>query len=194
MAALSVRTSLGLCVWILVLLVLIFIQMLTSLVIFGGEFISSNETLISPFRCCLRDQHGKLFCDRWHRFPVCGAGSETKTNIATEVVISLYVPLVLVAFALLSTLLAAYVKDKAVLWCSAACQAASSLFTLIGVVAFLLLNHPYVSWEHMTFWFYICLGTGVQLLMVAALTVHAGTRRMSDWEPIQCNENSSSPC
>lgn len=190
MAALSVRRT---PLWISVLLLLIFIQMVTSLVLFGGVFILSKETLISPFLFCLIRQHGELSCHNGHRVPVSGADSETKRNVLTAVVtLSLYAPLVLVAFALLSMLFAAYAKDRATLWCSMACQAASSLLLLTGVVAFLLLNQLHVSWEHMTPWFYVCVGVQVQLVIVTALTHVSGKRLTPDW--IHPNEKSPSPC
>lgn len=182
MAALSARRPIGPWTWISVLLLLILIQMLTSLVLFGGVFILSNETLISPTLFCLIHQHGELSCDNRYRNPASGADSEIKINLRTVVILGLYVPLVLVAFALLSMLLAAYAKDRAALWFSMALQAASSLLILTGVVAFLLLNHLYVSWEHMTPWFYVCVGVQVQLVVVAALTLVLGKRLPSDWE------------
>lgn len=198
MAPLHVTTPLRLCVGIILFLGLIYIQMLLSLVCFGGQFISSNEILISPFRFCLSDPGGELLCDRWQRLPVSAeaqAQSETKTNITkTMIILCLYIPLVLVAFALLSMLLAVYGKDRPTLMCSAACQAPSSLLTQIGIVTFLLFNQQYVSWEHMTVWFYISLGTGVQLLVLALLTCHAGRRQISDWQPVQCYGHSSIPC
>lgn len=182
MAALSARRPIGPWTWISVLLLLILIQMLTSLVLFGGVFILSNETLISPTLFCLIHQHGELSCDNRYRNPASGADSEIKINLRTVVILGLYVPLVLMAFALLSMLLAAYAKDRAALWFSMALQAASSLLILTGVVAFLLLNHLYVSWEHMTPWFYVCVGVQVQLVVVAALTLVLGKRLPSDWE------------
>lgn len=179
MAALSVRRT---HLWISALLLLIFIQMVTSLVLFGGVFILSKETLISPSLFCLIRQHGELSCDEGYRVPV----------LTAAVTLSLYAPLVLVAFALLSMLFAAYAKDRATLWCSMACQAASSLLILTGVIAFLLLNQLYVSWEHMTPWFYVCVGVQVQLVIVTALTHVSGKRLTPDW--IHPNGKSPSPC
>lgn len=147
-----------------VLLLLIFIQMLTSLVLFGGVFILSDETLISPFLFCVTLHRGERFCHR-------EADSELKTNALTTVVIlGLYVPLVLVAFALLSMLFAAYAKDRGTLQCSLACQAASGLLILTGIAGFLLLNQFYASWEHMTPWFYVCVGAQLELVFTTALT------------------------
>lgn len=159
------RNSTSLCYWILVLLLLILIQMLTSLVVFGGEFICSSETVISPFRFCL-NQHGEKFCDIWQQ-----PDSDIKGDIfRTVIIFSLYVPLVFVAFALLSTLFAAYGRDRTLLWLSAALQAASSFLILTGVISFVALNHSYLSWEHLTIWFYICCGAHLELAFAAALT------------------------
>lgn len=171
MAALPVRrTRLG----ISVLLLLIFIQMLTSLVLFGGVFILSDEALISPFLHCVTRHHGERFCHR-------EADSELKVNVlTTAVILCLYVPLVLVAFALLSMLFAAYAKDRGTLRSSLACQAASSLLILTGVAGFLLLNQFYASWEHMTPWFYACVGAQLQLLVTTALTHVSGKSLPAD--------------
>lgn len=164
MAGLSLRSSTSV-YWISVLLLLILCQMLTSLVVFGGEFISSNEMAISPFHFCLI-QHGERFCDVWYQ-----PDSDIKGGIfRTVMIFSLYLPLVFVAFALLSTLFAAYGRNSTLLWFSAALQAASSLLILTGVVAFVALNHLHLSWEHLTIWFYFCPGVHLELAFAAALT------------------------
>lgn len=165
MTALSLRNSTSLCYWISLLLLLILIQMLTSLVVFGGEFICSSETAISPFHFCLI-QHGEKFCDIWQQ-PVSGIKGDT---FRTVIIVSLYVPLVFVAFALLSTLFAAYGRGRTLFCLSAALQAVSSLLILTGVITFVALNHSYLSWEHLTVWFYICSGVHLELAFVAALT------------------------
>lgn len=165
MNALSDRNSTGLCYWIPALLFLIFIQMLTSLVVFGGEFICSSETAISPFHFCLI-QHDKKFCDVWQR-----PDSDTKVDVLTPlIIVSLYAPVVFVAFALLSSLFAAYSRDDTVLCLSVALQAASSLLILTGLIAFMVLNQSYLSWKDMTIWFYICSGVHLELVVVIALS------------------------
>lgn len=160
-------------------LLLVFIQMLTSLVLFAGVFIHSDRTLVSPFRLCLTSQPGEPSCEEWYTSPVSGAGPSVFTAV---VALCLYVPVVLVAFALLDMLLAAYAKDRAALWFSAACQAASSLLLLTGTVGFLLLYHSYVSWQHMTSSFYNCAAVQVELVITAVLTRVLGRRLTSDWE------------
>ncbi|XP_034735037.1 uncharacterized protein LOC117949120 [Etheostoma cragini] len=157
MAVLSARRSTELILWISVFLLLIFIQMLTSLVFFSGVFILSSEALISPFHFCLTRQHGELSCN--YSRPVSGTESEIKINIlALAVILGLYIPVVLVAFALMAMLLTAYTKDTATLSFSLTCQAASILLMLAGVIVFLILYQSYLSWEHMTIWFYVCVG------------------------------------
>lgn len=196
MAAVPVRRPTRLS-WVSAFLLLVFVQMLNSLVLSAGVFILSSEALISPFHFCLM-RHGDLSCDRWHRNPVSGAEPEIKINIlATVVILALYVPVVLVAFALLALLamlLAAYAKDRAALWLSMACQAASSLLILTGIIGFLVLNRTYVSWENMTLWFYICVGVQVELVIITALTCASGRRLTSDWEYTGPSEKSSSAC
>lgn len=189
MAALSVRRPTRLS-WISLFLLLIFVQMLTSLVLSAGVFVLSSEALISPFHFCFKHRHGDLSCDGWHGNR--GAESEIKINIlATAVILGLYIPVVLVAFALLAMLLAAYAKDRAALWLSMACQAASSLLILTGIIGFLVLNRSHVSWENMTLWFYMCVAVQVQLVIITALTRASERRLTSDWEYMGPNDKSS---
>ncbi|TWW76426.1 hypothetical protein D4764_13G0010880 [Takifugu flavidus] len=176
MTALSERNSTGLRHWISAVLLLIFIQMVISLVVFGGEFICSSEIAISPFHFCLI-QHGEKFCDVWQ-------GPDIKVDVVTTVIIvSLYVPLVFVAFALLSTLFAAYGRDGLLLCLSGALQAASSLLILTGVIAFLMLNQSYLSWKHMTIWFYSCCGVLSELIVVTLLTLVSTKKLNSVYSP-----------
>lgn len=183
MAALSARRPTRRLCWMSMLLLLVLLQMLTSLVLFAGVFIHSDEAVISPFGFCLIGQRGKLSCYESHRSSVSGAESEVKINILTVVVtLGLYVPVVLVAFALLAMLLAAYAKDRAALWFSTACQAASSLLILTGIIAFVVLNQTYVRWDYLTPWFFLCVGVQVELAITAGLTRASGTRLTSDWE------------
>lgn len=161
----SDRNSTGFFYWIPALLLLIFIQMLTSLVVFGGEFICSNEMTISPFHLC-PIQHGKKVCDVWQQ-----PNFDTKVVILTAlIIVSLYTPLVFVAFALLSSLFAAYSSNGTILRLSVALQAASSLLILIGVFTFTVLNQPYLSWKDITIWFYICYGAHLQLVVSTVLS------------------------
>ena len=181
MAALSVRRPPGHFLWTSVFLLLIFIQMSTSLLCFGGVFIRSKEAVISPYQFCPAQQHGYLSCNGWDRSVVTGAESKITINILRQLVIlSLYIPVVLVAFALLAMLFAAYARDRAAYWFSMACQAASSLLFMTGIIGFLVLNQSYVSWEHMTTWFYICVGVQVQLVVTTVLTFVS--RKKCDWE------------
>lgn len=166
MTALSDRNSTGLCYWISAVLLLIFIQMWISLVVFCGEFICSDDIAISPFHFCLIQQ-GEKVCHVWQ-----GPNPDIKVDVFTSVIIfSLYVPLVFVAFALLSTLFAAYSKDSLLLCLSVALQAASSFLILTGIIAFLVLNQSHLSWKHMTIWFYSSCGVHSELIAVTLLTL-----------------------
>ncbi|KAA8590204.1 hypothetical protein FQN60_014138, partial [Etheostoma spectabile] len=154
-------------------------NMLTSLVFFAGVFILSSEALISPFHFCLTRQHGELSCN--YSRPVSGAESEIKINIlAPAVILGLYIPVVLVAFALMAMLLTAYTRDTATLSFSMTCQAASILLMLAGVIVFLILYQSYLSWEHMTIWFYACVAVPFELFILTVLTAHA--REEAHWE------------
>lgn len=177
MAAFSVKKPTLLCLGISAFLLLIFIQMLTSLMHFAGVFIFYDEARISPFHFRLTRQQGELFYSWWS-----GAESQIINILTTAVILSLYIPVVLVAFALLAMLLAAYAKDRAAFWFSMACQAASSILILTGVIGFLVLYRLYVSWEHMTIWFYLCVGVQVELVIVTLLTRVSLRRLTSDWD------------
>ncbi|KAL3061662.1 hypothetical protein OYC64_009754 [Pagothenia borchgrevinki] len=181
MTALSVRRSTWLCFGMSVFLLLIFMQMLTSLVQYAGVFILSNETLISPFHFCLARPHGELSCNDCHWNALSRGESGMEMCLLDMVVyLGLYIPVVLVAFALLAMLLAIYGKDITVLWFSMACQAASSLLILTGLIVFLVQFQSYVSWEHLTIWFYVCVAVQVQLVIITVLTYVLRKRLSSD--------------
>lgn len=166
------------CVWILVLLPVIFVQMLTSFLLSVSVFIDSRKPLMLPV---LILQHGDVsLCNTWPT--ILDTPPETPINILTQVVtIILYTPLVLVAFAWLSMLLAVYAKDRAAVGLSLALQAASSLLILIGLTAYLLLNHLYMRWEHMALWFYVHVGANVELVFLTTLTWVTRKTLLSDW-------------
>lgn len=162
-AAIAMKSPTRRCLWISVFLLLIFIQTVWYLVLFPGPF---------------RTESGGLYYTSFR-------GTEFQIIIyiiSTVVVLSLYVPVVLVAFALLAVLLTAYAKDRAALWFSLACQAASGLLILTGIIAFLVLNQPYVTWKDMTPWFYVCVGVQVELGITTVLTCVLGRRLTSDWK------------
>lgn len=178
MTAVPVRRTTSLLFWISVsFLLLAFVQMLSSLIFSAGVFIFSGEGFISPFHICLTSQHGEPSC----RSPLNGAEYGIIINIlSTVVILCLYIPVVLVAFALLAMMFAAYAKDTATLCFSMLCQAASSPLIFAGLFIFLLLNQSNKSWDHMTVWFYLCVGAAVELGVTAVLTSVLRRRRMSD--------------
>lgn len=161
MTALRMRNSPGLCYWVSLVLFLIFIQMLTSLVVFGGEFISSSEMVIGPFRFCLID-NGEKICDVLQRRGYCNWGGAAVTTVC------LCLPLVLVAFASLASLFAAYGRDDALLRFSVALQVASIVLVSTGLISFVAFHH--FSWKHATVWFYVCAGVPFELAVVTLLT------------------------
>lgn len=176
MASGRLRRPTALLVLISVLLLHIFTQMAYSLLLRCGTFIKSTENVISPFRSCVTREDDGLSCDLSVR------GADGMDILAVGVILCLYSPLVLVAFALLSMVFAVYTKDSATLLCSFACQALSSFLVLSGVALFLLLNKSYIKWEDMTLGFYICVGVHVQLVLVTAMTFFTRRRLPSDWE------------
>uniref|UniRef100_A0A665UW48 Transmembrane protein n=1 Tax=Echeneis naucrates TaxID=173247 RepID=A0A665UW48_ECHNA len=145
-------------------LLLIFSQQLTSLFLFDGVFICSTDVLISPFRFCLK-KDGQVYCSS-----VCEGECDIKIYMATiAVILALYMPVVLVAFALLAMLFTVYARETATLTFSMICQAASSLLIVAGIIVFLLFNWQYVSWEALTPWFYMCMGVQVELIITTVL-------------------------
>ncbi|KAJ3596803.1 hypothetical protein NHX12_003203 [Muraenolepis orangiensis] len=104
--------------------------MTACLLVGAGVFIESDQVTISPFNFCTTQGHGggeePPSCSAPHG-PCCG----------TLIILCLYVPLVLVAFALLSALLSAYGDgDLGALRISVWCQGASSVLTLAGLGGF----------------------------------------------------------
>lgn len=175
-SVLCVKSPTGCCVWISVFLLLIFIQVSASLVYFGGVFAIFDNALISPFQIC--PKHGELYF-----YSVQGAESKININILEPaVILSLYVSVVLVAFALLSMVLAAYAKDKPALKCSMVCQAASGLLIVIGIIGFMILNHSCLIGGHMTLSFYVCVGVQVELALTTVLTYALGRRLTPKWK------------
>ncbi|KAM3608709.1 uncharacterized protein V6R79_003457 [Siganus canaliculatus] len=180
---------------ILVTLPLIFIQMLTSLGLYAGVFIRTEEISISPFQFCKTRQHGEPPCVAWNRSLISKDICETKRNIFSSVtIVALYASVVLVAFALLAMWLAVYAKDTATLWVSMVCQAVSCLLILTGIATFLLLNQSYVSWDHMTFSFYVCVSVLIQLVIVTALTYVSVRQLPFDQKQTDTKEKSLLPC
>lgn len=165
MAALSLMSPTWRSGWISLFLLLIYSQMV--IVVFHGVFISSDEALINHSHLSVTHQHNEILW--WYYI------------LSTLVIWGLYVPVILMAFALLSMLFAAYTKDRAVFWLSFVCQAASSLLILTSIIACWLLSQLYVSWDK-TLSFYICVGVQVQLVIATALTHASGRRLTSDWE------------
>ena len=159
--------------WISMCLLFILAQALASLFVSAAVFIRTEDVLISPFQMCLRCEDGELRC-----FPLLGAETGITIDILGNVVIlCLYIPLVLVAFSLLTMLFMAYTKDVSLLWCSVLCQAASSLLILTGIILFLILNLQFVAWKNMTLWFYIYVGVQVELVITTVLT-YVSRRRL----------------
>lgn len=168
-AAPSMRS---LSVWMSVLLLLIFLQLLTSLMCFRGVFILSTEVLISPF----------LFCETPKGGLPCRStpGGDERGFIMTAV-LALYVPVVLVAFALLAMLLAAYARDRSALCFSMVCQSLSTLLLLAGTIVFVLVYLSYLNWKDITSGFYICVCVQVELMLTTVLTYLLKRRLTSDW-------------
>ncbi|KAJ0069710.1 hypothetical protein NL108_012324 [Boleophthalmus pectinirostris] len=149
-------------------LFLIFIQISTSLLIFAGEFIHTDTLLISPFDTAIvhsNETAFKIWYDtRNHEYWM------QNNFLATVVLLSLYIPIVLVAFSLLAVVLAAYADDQAVMWLSMLGQGLSSLLLLVGILGFLHLHWTNVSWNGLTCWFFACVGAQVELALTATVT------------------------
>lgn len=153
------------------LLLLIFLQMTASLMFFAAVFIDSNHVTISPFNVCTRGPHDEITCGQALPQPTSTGVGQTMMSISRIVVIlSLYVPLVLVAFALLSLLLSAYGwGDLGVLQLSLWCQAAASGLTLLGLGWFVGIYWAYASPSAMTLCFYSCVCVPVELTITTCV-------------------------
>lgn len=149
------------------LLLLIFLQMTASLMFFAAVFIYFNHVTISPFHVCINRPHDEIICGQASPLP-----DQTMMSISTTaIILSLYVPLVLVAFALLSLLLSAYGGgDLGALQLSLWCQAASSGLTLLGLCWFVGLYWAYTSPSAMTLCFYSCVCVPVELTTTTFLS------------------------
>lgn len=172
------------CCWPLVALLLLFIliQLLCALILSHGKFVSSNNAWISPFNICLRGQDGAMTCtmDYYDSMATAG-GAETNNHLLRMLIIlSLYVPLVLVPFGLMAFLFAVLGKDGGVLRLSIACQALSSLLMLLGLCVFVGLHWPYVSLASMTAGYYNCVTVFAELILAARLTWMSGRRLTED--------------
>lgn len=163
MAGLSIRSPGLNSIGIAVLLLVILFQVL--LLHFPGVF---NQIF------CENNQHGELICSQrqWSDY-----SGQKMYGIETILVLFFYVPIVLVAFAVLCMLLAAYAKDRTTLQCGMVCQAASALLTLGGIIMFVAYFHSYL-----TLWFYLCVGVEVQLIVTTVLTRVLGQKLTSDWK------------
>lgn len=104
-------------------------------------------------------------------------------NFLTSLVtMCFYGPVVLLAFALLATLLATYAKDITVLRFSVICQAGSSLLTLVGIIGYLLLHLSHLPWKDMTLWFYMLVLLQAQLIVTTVLTRETTKMLAPQWE------------
>ena len=141
--------------------------MIFALVVFAAVFIDSNEVTISPFNFCLKGQRAQLSCEA---LPSTTGVFETIMIISrTPVILCLYVPLVLVLFALLS-LAYADKKNSSVLRLSMWCQAASSALSLVGLVWFVGLHWAYATPSAMTPCYYCSVLVTAQLALTTYLS------------------------
>ncbi|XP_061578023.1 uncharacterized protein LOC133444331 [Cololabis saira] len=184
MTAHSARSPMCHSFWTFALLLLVFLQMVTSLLYFKGIFILSEEVLISPLFFCLASQPGQMSCSGCQGRSYSGDDSEIGIHFSAPLLMCFYVPVVFVAFALLGMVLSIYAKDIQVLRLSMICQAASSLLTLAAIIGFLLLHRPYLTWKDMTPWFYVCVFVQIELIITTLLTRESIKRLKSDWELI----------
>uniref|UniRef100_A0A8C7I5Q7 Uncharacterized protein n=1 Tax=Oncorhynchus kisutch TaxID=8019 RepID=A0A8C7I5Q7_ONCKI len=134
--------------WPPVALFLVFIltQQLYALIVLQGQLVSSSEANISPFNFCLQGQDVGVTCDDQHNHMATTAGVLVDI-LRVLVIMSLYIPLVLVPFALMAFLFAVCCDDRGVLWFSVSCLAASSLLMLVGLCVFVGLHFNYVAFR-----------------------------------------------
>ena len=151
-------------------LLIIWTQMIFALFVFAAVFIDSNEVTISPFNFCSKGQHGKILsCQALISTTLIGA-FETMIISRIAVMLCLYVPVVLVPFALLSSLLSYGEEDSSVLRFSTLCQATASALSLLGLVWFVGLHWAYASQSAMTVYYYCCVLVTVELAVTTYLS------------------------
>lgn len=181
---------------IFLLLLLVMVQMIISLVPFDGVFIRSDKVLISPYRFCQIQQTGEWSCDNvykshlYERSQSQGAEAETlskphSNSVRVAVYLAVYVPVIIVAFALMGMHSVISDKDEPAIFCSTTFQVGAALLTLAGLFSFLFVYQSYVSWQNITVWFYIYLGVVIELAITSVLTHVLGNRLRSYWE---CSE------
>lgn len=142
------------CVCMAILLLLIMAEILFSVIMSGLELFPSEMPL--------------------------NFGSAIHVNAVLYV--CLLAPLVLLSFAGLSLLFAAYGRDERTICLSVALQAASWLLILIGLTVYLFVNLCYMSLENVASWFYAYAAVQVELAITIFLT-HDTRRKISlDWE------------
>ncbi|CAL8263093.1 unnamed protein product [Merluccius merluccius] len=143
--------------------------MIACLIVYAAAFIDSNQVTISAFYFCTKGPNETRSCHDRAWSTLVGAGEPTViTRVA--VILCLYTPLVLVGFALLSSLLAAYGRDLRVLRVSAGCQAASCVLTLLGLVGFLGLYWNHASPATVTPCYYGCVVAHMELAVTTYLS------------------------
>jgi hypothetical protein len=143
--------------------------MIFALFVFAAVFIDSNEVTISPFNFCSKGQHGKILsCQALISTTLIGA-FETMIISRIAVMLCLYVPVVLVPFALLSSLLSDS-AGSSVLRLSMWCQAAASALSLLGLVWFVGLHWAYASQSAMTVYYYCCVLVTAELAVTTYLS------------------------
>lgn len=181
-----------------VTLLLIVVQMLISLVPFAGVFIHSDEVLISPYKFCQILQNvslhhsGQWSCDNVyesHLYELSqsqrprpeGLSKPHFNSLRVALYLAVYVPGVIVGFALLGLYSVISDRDEPAIFGTVAFQFGAAFLTLAGLVGFLLVYQSYLSWQNITIWFYISLGVVIQLAITSALTHMSGKRLRSYW-------------
>ncbi|XP_030587564.1 uncharacterized protein LOC115781830 [Archocentrus centrarchus] len=185
---------------IFLLLLLIMAQMIISFMpCTAGVFIHSDEVLISPYRFCqihqnvTLQQSGEWSCDNVYmshlyelsqsQRPEPGGLSKPHFNsLRVAVYLAVYVPVIIVGFALLGLYSVISDRDEPAIFCSVAFQFGAALLTLAGLIGFLLVYQSYLSWQNITIWFYISLGVVIELAITSALTHVSGKRLRSFWK------------
>lgn len=142
------------CVCIASYLLLILAEILASLVLSGGQFLHSEM------------------------LPVDG----TSSHAVAALYFCLLAPLVFLSFACLSLLVAAYRRDRAVAGLSVALQAASWLFSLMGLAGYLFVTQSYLSWERVLPWFYCYVAVQIELVASIFFTQQLRRKIPPSWE------------
>ncbi|KAI1882240.1 hypothetical protein AGOR_G00248650 [Albula goreensis] len=146
--------------------VIILPQLLFALFAERGEFVRSENILISPFHFCMRSQGGEMAC---HSSP------NSLLRLALGLMAAcVYAPVALLMFTIMAYLFALCYDDKKVLWWSVAGQYLSSGLMVFGLTAFIVNYWNHIQLTDLTLAFHFTTLSCAEIMAAAALSNSSG--------------------